>query len=148
MQRALSKAIIKKTALNEKIMDVINGVTGIIKGKFTHRGKHFNYMIIPVEDRLKKRRSALLVMKDVTEMAAMEENLLHTEKLAAVGKFMAVAAHEINNPLSIVMGNIQYLLSNLRDVNAEEILKTANNEARRCADVIRNLLIFSRKPDL
>lgn len=72
----------------------------------------------------------------------------------SVGTFTASIAHEINNPLSIVVGNIQYLLANLHHMDltqkkvVEEVvetLKTANLEAKRCAGIVTNLLHFSHK---
>lgn len=149
-----SKAFIKTTTLDKKIMGVIKGGADVVRDRFTSRGRCYDYMITPLKEQSGKRRNALLVMEDITETVAMEDHLLHAEKLAAVGKFTAAVAHEINNPLSVVVGNIQYLLSNIHDVNLcnkkevrnlEEMLKTANNEARRCADIVRNLLHFSHK---
>lgn len=149
-----SKAIIKTTTLDKKIMEVIKGASDVVKDRFISRGRCYDYMITPLKEQTGKRRNALLVMEDITESVVMEDNLLHSEKLAAIGKFTAAVAHEINNPLSVVVGNIQYLLSNIHDVNLcnekeiknlEEMLMIANNEARRCADIVRNLLHFSHK---
>lgn len=149
-----SKALIKTTTLDKKLMEIVKGGTDIVRDRFISRGRCYDYVITPLKEQSGKRRNALLVMEDITETVAMEDHLLHAEKLAAVGKFTAAVAHEINNPLSVVVGNIQYLLSNIHEVNLcspkevknlEEMLKTANNEARRCADIVRNLLHFSHK---
>ncbi len=154
VDKLFSVALIRTAALDKKILEVIKGESDIVKDRLTSRGRSYDYMITPLREQSGKRRNALLVMEDITESVAMEDHLLHSEKLAAVGKFTAAVAHEINNPLSVVVGNIQYLLSNIHEVNLcnkkevknlEEMLKTANFEARRCADIVRNLLHFSHK---
>lgn len=154
LDKVLGKPLINNLALDKKIMQVIKGIEPRVEGRFVFKAKTYDFMIVPLKEQTGRRRNALLVMEDVTKSVLMEEQLLHSEKLSAVGKFTASVAHEINNPLSIVVGNIQYLLSKVHQLNIPdkkeseelaEMLQTANTEARRCAGIITNLLHFSHR---
>ena len=154
LAKVMGPAIVENSGLDEQIMRVIKRGEPRIEDRFIIKGKSYDYMIVPIKEQTGRRMNALLVMEDVTKNVMMEEQLIHSEKLSAVGTFTASVAHEINNPLSIVMGNIQYLLSNLHhmDLTKEkeideivETLKTANAETRRCSEIVTNLLHFSHK---
>jgi signal transduction histidine kinase len=79
----------------------------------------------------------------------MEEQLIVTDRLASIGELSAGIAHEINNPLTGVIG-FSDLLSEREGLpdDVKEDLKVVNREARRTADVVKNLLIFARKHDV
>ena len=76
------------------------------------------------------------------------ERLKEGEKMAALGRMLSGAAHEINNPLTAVVGNIELLLSreNLGD-QVKERLERVLREGRRVAALVRNLLRLSRRGD-
>ncbi|MBN2240672.1 MAG: PAS domain S-box protein [Dehalococcoidales bacterium] len=86
---------------------------------------------------------------DITENKRMQENLIVTDRLASVGELAAGIAHELNNPLTGVVGFSDLLLG--RDDLPEDIredLDMINREAIRASQVARHLLTFSRKhPD-
>lgn len=154
LAKVLGNSVVENSRLTEKIMRVIKGEETRIEGRFSLKSKTYDYMIVPIKEQTGRRLNALLVMEDVTKNVMMEEQLIHSEKLSAVGTFTASVAHEINNPLSIVVGNIQYLLANLHHMNLTrkkevgeivETLKTANSEAKRCSEIVTNLLHFSHK---
>ena len=80
-----------------------------------------------------------------TERKRVEEQLLITDRLASVGELASGIAHELNNPLTSVIGFSQLLLG--RDIpdDIKEDIKVIYSEARRAAEVMKNLLIFARK---
>jgi len=80
-----------------------------------------------------------------TERKRVEEQLLITDRLASVGELASGIAHELNNPLTSVIGFSQLLLG--RDIpdDIKEDIKVIYSEARRAAEVMQNLLIFARK---
>jgi len=82
---------------------------------------------------------------DITERKQMEQQLLITDRLASVGELAAGIAHELNNPLTSVIGFSQLLLD--RDVSDDikEDIEVVHSEAQRAADVVKNLLTFARK---
>ena len=87
----------------------------------------------------------LLVLDDVTEERAKQERLYLTDRLASIGEMAAGIAHELNNPLTGVIGMSQMLLDEEMSDGAKEDLKLICNEAQRAAAVVKHLLIFARK---
>ncbi|GEM_PF-4591464 len=70
--------------------------------------------------------------------------LVQQEKLTALGQLAAGVAHEINNPLCIVLGNIQLLSKDIARFGYKDALDTIENEIDRCASIVSDLLEFSR----
>jgi len=74
-----------------------------------------------------------------------EEQLIITDRLASIGELASGIAHELNNPLTSVIGFSQLLLSKDIPEEIKEDIQVIYSEARRAADVMKNLLIFARK---
>jgi signal transduction histidine kinase len=79
------------------------------------------------------------------EQRQAEEQLIIADRLASVGELASGMAHELNNPLTSVIGFSQLLLGRDLPDEIREDIKTIYSEARRAADVMKNLLIFARK---
>ncbi len=86
------------------------------------------------------------------ELKRAHDHVLHTEKMASIGKMAAVLAHEINNPLSGILTYAKLLTKWLdrkesgpeqRD-ETRQCLDVIVSESRRCGDLVKNLLTFSR----
>ena len=93
------------------------------------------------------------VQKKSEELGAAQNELMHVERLAALGKLSSSVAHEINNPLS---GILIYTKLLHKQVSNPELyaakkdtmlkhLKLIENETKRCGDIVKGLLDFSRK---
>lgn len=98
-----------------------------------------------LEHRGKKLVQGIYV--DVSERKRLESQLIQSEKMAAIGQLAAGIAHEIRNPLGIIM-NALYDLSEIVDTGNPEItedLHIAKEEIARAQDIIKNLLEFSRE---
>ena len=89
-------------------------------------------------------RGRLLVLSDVTERRRTEETLRQTEKLASLGQLLAGVAHELNNPLSVVIGHATLLKREATGPAAARIEKIAT-AADRCARIVTNFLAVARK---
>jgi len=76
----------------------------------------------------------------------MEQQIAQADKLAALGELSAGVAHEINNPLGIILGYTQLMLK--EDSGFEEDLKTIEKHVKNCKTVVSDLLSFSRKGSL
>ncbi len=86
----------------------------------------------------------LFVLRNMTEQRAIEAQLIQSDKLAALGEMIAGVAHEINNPLTTVMGQAELLGLSKDLTKAQKSSKLILHEAHRAARIVKNLLIFSR----
>jgi len=92
------------------------------------------------------------VAQSFNQMArALETNqkdLIEAEKMASVGRLAAGIAHEINNPIAVILGYTKMLLSALPDEDAaKEQIQTVDQEARQCKSIVDGLLDLSRPSD-
>lgn len=89
--------------------------------------------------------SVLGISRDITNRKKMEEQMFHTEKLASVGTLAAGVAHEINNPLAIILGFTDLMSEKVpRDSEMYDILKTIEKHGTNAKRVVENLLSFTR----
>lgn len=79
------------------------------------------------------------------QLQTAQQLLLQSEKLAAVGQLISGIAHELNNPLTGVVGWTQYLLSQPLSKDVAHHLATINEQALRASKIVQNLLTFSRQ---
>lgn len=92
--------------------------------------------------------AVIAYIKDVTEKRKMEVQLLHSGKLAAIGEMAAGVAHELNSPLTAILGNSQLLLRNVtKDDPSFPLLNDIKNSGDRCKRIIKSLLTFSRQDE-
>jgi len=82
--------------------------------------------------------------RDVSELKAAQSQLLQAEKLSTIGNVLSGVAHELNNPLSVVLGYSQLLALRLSDDPAGEQLSKVHESALRCQKIVQNLLSFAR----
>jgi len=103
----------------------------------------FNFS--PLFDEAGKIDGVVMSGRDVTELKRLEEQLIQAEKLAAMGQMLAGVAHELNNPLTAILG-VTELLSERSGVeeDTKRQLDLTHRQARRAARIVQNLLDFSR----
>lgn len=82
--------------------------------------------------------------RDVTESRRLEQQLMQSEKLAAIGQMVSGVAHELNNPLTAVLGVSDLLLEKAADDDARRQLQLIHKQARKAAELVQGLLMFSR----
>jgi len=93
------------------------------------------------------------VQKKTEELSELQNDLIHVERIASLGKLSSSVAHEINNPLSGVLIYTKLVYKQLRKLNVDETAKEAmlkylrviELETKRCGDIVKGLLEFSRK---
>lgn len=114
------------------------------------RGKEtigsFSVNLSPMKNPKGEVNSMVAVMTDITDVAMLQAKLMHTEKMAAVGQLVSGVAHEVNNPLTAIMGFADLLLENpeLAD-DVKQDLQVIVQESQRTREIVQNLLSFARQ---
>src|SRR3989449_11353357 len=82
------------------------------------------------------------------ELQRAHATLVESAKLAAIGELAASVAHEINNPLTVILAHSNLLLRQLpSDTPARKRVSTIETEAIRAGKIVRDLLSFARRPE-
>src|SRR5882762_10357269 len=103
----------------------------------------FNFS--PLWDAKGQNEGVVLSGRDVTDLKRLEEQLIQAEKLAAMGQMLAGVAHELNNPLTAILGVTELLREREgTDDPTRRQLELTHRQARRAARIVQNLLEFSR----
>src|ERR1700675_1643115 len=103
----------------------------------------FNFS--PLSDEKGNIEGVVLSGRDVTDLKRLEEQLIQAEKLAAMGQMLAGVAHELNNPLTAILGVTELLRERSgADETMQRQLELTHRQARRAARIVQNLLEFSR----
>lgn len=166
---ALSAGFILKMVHNP-VKKLILGTREIAKGNLDYiinlqvqnemgsLAKSFNLM---THD-LKKARDEIMewsstleekVLEKTEALETAQESMIQMEKMASIGKLSATVAHEINNPLAGVLTYAKLILkmcnkeciSPEEKTSMEKYLNIIKNETGRCGDIVKNLLLFSKK---
>ncbi len=111
------------------------------QGEWRRLRCHFS----PLFDVSGKIEGVVVSGRDITEVKRLEEQLIQAEKLAAMGQMLAGVAHELNNPLTAILGASELLRDRAGlDENTKRQLEMTHRQARRAARIVQNLLEFSR----
>ncbi len=114
----------------------------------TDAGKIFDIFYYPVFNERNQIVGIIHHVKDVTEKTKMEVQLMQSAKLAAIGEMAAGVAHELNNPMTVIIGTAQLLQREMSEGKPEsEYLNDIINCGLRCKKIVQNLLTFSRQDE-
>ncbi len=148
------------------VRDLLHGTRRIMEGDLEHRvearandeigelADSFNAMVRTLKDykdRIDDYSRSLeeKVRLRTEELKKAQESLLQSEKLASIGLLASGVAHELNNPLTSILMNINLLMEEVRDqANIHTELKRISDDTLRCRRIIDDLRDFSRRHEL
>jgi len=85
------------------------------------------------------------VERDITDELKLRDQLVHSERLSAMGELVAGVAHEINNPLQTIVGAVELMLEERPSPEMRLDLEMVRREGTRAGQIVRNLLSFVRR---
>jgi PAS domain S-box-containing protein len=138
-----------RTAMLELFDDLI--LKRLSEGQVEYRTQHkngawrvFRASARPLHDETGRITGVIASARDITEQQRLQQQLIQSERLAAMGQMIAGVAHELNNPLTAILGVTELLRDQSTDDNASRQLDLAHRQARRAAHIVQSLLVFSR----
>lgn len=103
--------------------------------------------IYPIFDARGEIQAVVEYSRDITQIKAAQARLMQAEKLSALGELTAGVAHELNNPLTSILGFVQLLQRTELSDRQASYLSVIHDETRRAARIVRNLLTFARRQE-
>ncbi|MBI5407627.1 MAG: cache domain-containing protein [Nitrospirae bacterium] len=101
--------------------------------------------VFPVLDGNGRLVNKIEYIRDVTVETTLKEQLIQAEKLSSLGEILSGVAHELNNPLTGVIGYCELLHETTQDKELKEQFDKINEAALRCKKIIENMLSFARQ---
>jgi PAS domain S-box-containing protein len=93
-----------------------------------------------------KISGVIMSVRDITVERKLEQQIVQSERLAAMGAMIGGVAHELNNPLTSIMGVSELLQDTETNETSRKQLAMLQQQARRAAEIVQNLTYFSRPP--
>ncbi len=100
----------------------------------------------PLFDADSRFQGVVVSVRDITTEKRLEQQIIHSERLAAMGQMIGGFAHELNNPLTSILGLSEMLQEGDIAEQAKKQLAMMHQQARRASEIIQNLMYFSRPP--
>lgn len=93
-----------------------------------------------------KISGVIISVRDITVERKLEQQVVQSERLAAMGAMIGGVAHELNNPLTTIMGVSELLQDTETNEGSRKQLAMLQQQARKAAEIVQNLTYFSRPP--
>ena len=108
----------------------------------------FSTNVVGIRDEAGQIFAFEIISRNITNRKSMEDRLINMEKLASIGTLAAGVAHEINNPMTVILGFTEHLLEQTGELpDIHETLQVIEEEGLRCKKIVENLLTFARAPE-
>lgn len=136
----------------ERILEIIKTVfdgKGIadIEGEFTSepgQERHLSISALPVRGTAGAVTFGISIVTDITEKKHLEQALLQTEKMAAMGTLASGLAHEVGTPMNVILGRAESLLRHTQEEKTAKGLMIIIEQINRMTRLIQHLLTFAR----
>ena len=100
----------------------------------------------PLFDAENKVNGVIVSARDITVEKKLEQQIIQSERLAAMGQMIGGFAHELNNPLTSILGMSELLQEGEAPESVRKQMVVLQQQARRAAEIVQNLMYFSRPP--
>lgn len=111
-------------------------------------GKILQWHSFPLLSEGKESEMSVVYIKDVTEQRLLMQRLTQADKLSSLGELISGVAHELNNPLTAIMGFSELLLMGDMHEQVKTKAQNINDASQRCKRIVDNLLSFARMQKL
>ncbi len=109
----------------------------------------FSTSIVGIKDEQGDTFAYEIISRNITGRKAIEDRMINMEKLASIGTLAAGVAHEINNPMTVILGFAEHLLEQTESLpEIHDTLQIMEDEGLRCKKIVENLLTFARNPEV
>lgn len=142
----LSERVAEPWSFSQRWQNLARGIDGGIREEIElvrPAARIVQRMARPILDAGGRKLGRVEIYRDLTTRRGTQSKLLRTEKLAALGQLITGVAHELNNPLTTILGYSQRLLQRRPGVDAEETrqIRQIFEEAERATTILRQLLL-------
>jgi len=114
-----------------------------------HRDGSYRTMRVsasPLFDAEDKVSGVIASVRDITVEKKLEQQIIQSERLAAMGQMIGGFAHELNNPLTSILGMSELLQDAPSADGSQKQLEMLQQQARRAVEIVQNLMYFARPP--
>ena len=130
---------------------VVSGQEALASAEFGARHRDGNWRTMRASgsqlvDAEGKITGVIISVRDITIERKLEQQVVQSERLAAMGAMIGGVAHELNNPLTSILGVSELLQDTETNETSRKQLAMLQQQARRAAEIVQNLTYFARPP--
>jgi signal transduction histidine kinase len=122
----------------------------VMKDNLARLGPAIQRELRDASDRRERRKAEAALRRTEEELSEAQRSLIQSEKLAALGRFSSGIAHELKNPLGIVLGGIEFLEVKMKgsDKETRTVVSKIKDAALRAAHIVDDILKFAKPSEL